>query len=167
VPTFDDVDVTPALQWAESTVGPISHVRALSGGWTSTMLALTTLRGSDVVLRLMTREPWRSHGPALTTRERHIQRLLAESPVAAPTSLALDAEGRQCGFSAHLMTLLPGRVDPDRVDGRSLGQLAQLLCEIHRVPPHAGIRPYESWAWEAKYVVPGVRLARRLRVAAW
>lgn len=52
------------------------------------------------------------------------------------------------------MTLLPGSVDGDRVDETSLGMLADLLAAIHAVEPTSDVRRYQSWAWEAKYVVP-------------
>lgn len=152
--TAGDLDVTDALTWASATSGPLTRVSELSGGWTSTMLALATGSGDELVLRLMTREPWRSHGPALTTRECEIQQMLARTPVPAPRSLALDAYGRECGFPAHLMSLLPGRVELDRVDKVSLDRLAQLLATIHEVSPTIEVRTYESWAWEAKYTVP-------------
>jgi len=149
-----DLDVTDALSWAAATIGPITGMRELSGGWTSTMLALTTESDDELVLRLMTREPWRTHGHALTTRECEIQQMLASTPVPAPRSRALDAHGRACGFPAHLMSLLPGRVDADRVDEASLDRLADLLATIHEVSPTIEVRTYQSWAWEAKYTVP-------------
>ena len=57
------------------------------------MLALTTARGERAVLRLMTKEPWRTHGAELTTREHETQLLLAGTDVPAPRSIALDADG--------------------------------------------------------------------------
>lgn len=155
VVTADDLDVTAALTWAGEAIGPVTGARELTGGWTSTMLALTTSRGGeDVVLRLMTREPWRTHGHGLTTREREIQQMLARTSIPAPRSHALDADGRSCGHPAHLMSLLPGRVDVDRVDPVSLVRLADLLATIHDVSPTIEVRAYQSWAWEAKYTVP-------------
>ena len=41
--TADDPDVTAALSWAQEAIGPVTAVRPLVGGWTSTMLALTTV----------------------------------------------------------------------------------------------------------------------------
>lgn len=41
------------------------------------MLALDPVAGERAVLRMMTEEPWRTHGAALTTRESEIQRMLA------------------------------------------------------------------------------------------
>jgi aminoglycoside phosphotransferase (APT) family kinase protein len=152
--TAEGLDVTDALGWASATIGPVTRVSELSGGWTSTMLALDTGVGGGFVLRLMTREPWRSHGPELTARECEVQQMLAGSGVPAPRSRALDADGRVCGFPAHLMSLLPGRVDLDRVEEVSLDRLADLLAGIHDISPTIDVRPYQSWAWEAKYSVP-------------
>jgi len=64
-----DVDVAAALTWAAGVAGPIAAATELTGGMTSTMLRLQSVSGPDVVLRLMTREPWRSHGEGLATRE--------------------------------------------------------------------------------------------------
>ncbi|MGK2876392.1 MAG: phosphotransferase family protein [Nocardioides sp.] len=102
----------------------------------------------------MTREPWRSHGPALTTRECEVQQMLAHTSVRAPRSRALDADGRACGFPAHLMSRLDGQVDLERIDEVSLYRLAHVLASIHEVSPSIEVRAYQSWAWEAKYVVP-------------
>ena len=154
VTEFDTIDVDAALEWASRQVGALSGVRELTGGWTSTMLSLASESGDGFVLRLMTREPWRTHGEALTTREREIQRMLAGTSVPAPRSFALDAAGLACGIPAHLMSLLPGRVDVDRVDPGSLDRLAALLATIHDVVPTVDVRTYQSWAWEAKYLVP-------------
>lgn len=151
--TTDGPDVVAALTWVDRVAGPVTGVQELTGGWTSTMLALTTDR-TDLVLRLMTREPWRTHGEGLTTREHQVQKMLASTTVPAPHSLALDASGRSCGHPAHLMTRLPGSVDVGRVDPVSLGQLADLLVSIHEVEPTIEVRPFESWAWEAKFHPP-------------
>ena len=152
--TADKLDVTDALTWSSAAIGSLTRASELSGGWTSTMLALATKDGDKAVLRLMTREPWRSHGPALTTREREVQQMLAHTSVPAPRSRALDADGHECGFPAHLMSLLHGRVDLERVDEVSLDRLAHVLASIHEVSPTIEVRTYQSWAWEAKYVVP-------------
>lgn len=73
-----EVDPTDALVWAAEQVGEIRAVRRLTGGMTSTMLALETA-DQRVVLRLMTDEPWRTHGAGLVTRESEIQEMLAGS----------------------------------------------------------------------------------------
>lgn len=150
----DSPDLTPALGWAARRIGAVESVQDLTGGWTSTMLALGNAGGDQAVLRLMTQQPWRSHGPALTTREARVQEMLEGSDVPAPRSLALDADGAECGHSAHLMSRLPGFVDTDRVDRASLDRLARLLSDVHAFDPTTPMRNYESWAWEAKHVVP-------------
>lgn len=152
--TAGDIDVTEALAWVSEASGPLAEVDELSGGWTSTMLAVTTEVGDELVLRLMTREPWRTHGRGLTTREAEVQAMLAQTLVPAPRTVALDADGERCGFPAHLMSRLPGRTELDRVDATSLGELAHLLATIHEVTPTIPVRTYQSWAWEAKYSVP-------------
>ena len=154
MPATDEVDLTAAVTWAAATIGSVAEVRDLSGGWTSRMLSLTPESGDGTALRLVTREPWRTHGPALTTRESVIQQMLASTAVPAPRSRALDAEGETCGHPAHLMSLLPGRVDVDRVDAVSLEHLARLLATIHEVVPTVAIRAYQPWAWEEKFTVP-------------
>lgn len=80
--------IEDALAWAISLLGsPVSEARPLAGGMTSTMLALRHDCGIESVLRLMTEEPWRTHGPELTTRERNAQLMLAATAVPAPRSL--------------------------------------------------------------------------------
>ena len=155
VSSVEGLDAAPALTWAEGVIGPITAVRELAGGWTSTMLALTAAPGGEFVLRLMSREPWRSHGAGLTTRECEIQRMLADTPVPAPHTVALDADGRSCGLAAHLMTLVPGRIDVDRIDRSFIGELADVLVTIHQVEPTIEVREYQSWAWETKFQTPG------------
>jgi aminoglycoside phosphotransferase (APT) family kinase protein len=85
----------------------------------------------------MTREPWRGAltGHALTTRECEIQLMLACTSVQAPRSQALDAQGRACGFPAHLMSRCRSGVDADRVDEASLDRLADVLATMHEVSP--------------------------------
>jgi aminoglycoside phosphotransferase (APT) family kinase protein len=153
-PNGDHGDLTAALAWAESVAGHITSVRSLAGGWTSTMLALAREAGDEIVLRLMTRDPWRPHGRALTTRESRIQQMLTSTRIPAPRSLALDAEGLECGHPAHLMSLVPGGVRHDCSDAATLGPLADVLAAIHAVQPTIGVREYQSWAFEAKYQAP-------------
>jgi Ser/Thr protein kinase RdoA (MazF antagonist) len=142
-----------AIGWAESTLGsPICEWVPLSGGLTSTMLAISDASGSQSVLRLMTNEPWRTHGRALTRREQAAQDELASTPVPAPTSLGLDADGTAAGVSAHLMSRLPGKPTAG-VDDASLTAMAEMLATIHDVQPNEPFRTYQSWAWDAKWVV--------------
>ncbi|WP_248583548.1 aminoglycoside phosphotransferase family protein [Nocardioides sp. InS609-2] len=143
------------VAWAESRLGcRVIQAIPLTGGWTSTMLRLDDESGASSVLRLMTNEPWLTHGAALTTRESEVQTLLTDSPVPVPTSLALDATGDLAGHPAHLMSLLPGAVEEDRIDDGGLNRLAALLVDIHATRPPESPRDYQSWAWPAKRVVP-------------
>lgn len=144
----------PAVAWAASELrATIATVTPLSGGLTSTMLALTDTRGRSAVLRLMTEEPWRTHGPALTRREADTLTVLADTPIPAPCSLALDADGTATGVSAHLMTMLPGQ-PTTAVDATTVETMADMLAAIHAVRPPEPFRTYQSWAPEAKRVVP-------------
>lgn len=148
------VDVAAALAWAGSELGsPVVSSGTLDGGMTSTMLALRHGDGTESVLRLMTAEPWRTHGAELTARERDAQLAVAATPVPAPTSLALDAEGVVAGAAAHLMSRLPGA--PLReVDDAAVLAMADLLATIHAQHPQQPFRTFQSWAWPAKWVVP-------------
>ncbi len=144
-----------ALAWAGERTGRAWRaVERLAGGRTSAILALTDEAGDECVLRMVTEEPWRTHGARLTTRERDVQRLLADSSVPAPRSLALDSSGAHCGHPAHLMTRVPGVYDVTRVDDSSLDALALVLRDIHAIRPAKWPRTYQSWAWPAKHVIP-------------
>src|SRR6478735_2830451 len=120
---------------------------------TSAMLALAPVFGPPTVLRLMTNEPWRTHGADLTRRERAAQDALAATTVPAPTSIGIDADGAVTGVAAHLMSRLPGTPTAG-VDAAAVSAMSEMLARIHDVRPTAPFRPYQSWAWEAKWVVP-------------
>lgn len=153
-----------AVAWAGERWGRrVARVRALRGGWTSTMLRLTADDGAEAVLRLMTKEPWRSHASGLLTRESAVQTLLSGTPVPAPTSLAVDltgdwsgdGTGDETGDPAHLMSFLPGHVELRRADDALIEALALLLHEVHAVDPgEHRPRDYQSWAPPSKRVVP-------------
>jgi Ser/Thr protein kinase RdoA (MazF antagonist) len=146
--------VDDALAWAGSALDdPVVGSERLTGGLTSTMLALRHASGRESVLRLMTHEPWRTHGAELTTRERDAQRALAATPVRAPTSLALDADGAGTGVAAHLMSRLPGS-PIGSPDAHAVEAMADLLALIHDQAPDPPFRPFQTWAWEEKWVVP-------------
>ncbi|MBF4163504.1 aminoglycoside phosphotransferase family protein [Nocardioides sp. CBS4Y-1] len=125
----------------------------MAGGLTSTMVALSHRSGERSVLRLMTNEPWRTHGAQLTRRERAAQNELVDTSVPSPVSYGLDAEGAATGVAAHLMSRLPG-VPAARVEDSAPGAMAEMLALIHDVHPREPFREYESWAWEAKWEVP-------------
>ena len=69
-------------------------MRELEGGSTGEMLALRDDRGGRAVLRLITREPWRTHGAALSTRESEVQRMLVGTDVPYPRSIATPTAAR-------------------------------------------------------------------------
>jgi Ser/Thr protein kinase RdoA (MazF antagonist) len=146
--------IEDALDWAGRVVGePVVEHVALDGGLTSTMLALTDLAGGEQVLRLMTEEPWRRHGEALTRREHEAQLALRTTGVPAPLSLGLDAAGEVAGVAAHLMTRLPGSAGAPADDAR-LDAMALMLARIHDVRPERPFRTYQDWASPEKWVVP-------------
>ncbi len=153
----DDVDLPAALTWAGSETGSrVTSYNALTGGLTSTMLALRHDNGTESVLRLMTNEPWRTHGAELTSREHDAQLAVAGRPVPAPASLALDADGRVAGVAAHLMSRLHGApLEESHEPGDPhLRAMVDLLTTIHDQRPAEPFRTFQSWAWEAKWAVP-------------
>ncbi|QSR30286.1 hypothetical protein CFI00_07170 [Nocardioides sp. S5] len=148
------VDLTAALDWASSEVGsPVVSSEPLEGGLTSTMLALRHADDSESVLRLMTNEPWRTHGADLTARERDAQLVLADTDVPAPVTLGLDTVGAAAGVATHVMSRLRG-ARPTAVDDGTLEAMADVLTTIHAVRPPQPFRAFQSWAWQAKWVVP-------------
>ena len=110
-----------ARTWAEDLLGArVARVAALSGGVASRMLLLSTER-DEAALRQQEAHPWRRHAPALLTRERDVQTLLAGTGVPAQRTLGLDATGELTGDPGLLMTRLPeemDRVDDDTDRGR-------------------------------------------------
>lgn len=144
-----------AIAWAQSHLDHDVHeVRPLVGGRTSAMLSLLDRSGRGSVLRLITEEPWRTHGAGLATRESVTQRSLTATGIPAPWSIALDPDGDDTGHPAHLMSLVPGSSDEARSDDASLATIAELLTSIHGVVATPVPRDYQSWAWPAKWVVP-------------
>lgn len=148
--------VQQAISWAEDVWERRIHdSRALRGGWTSTVLRLTSSDGERAVLRLMTKEPWRTHAAALLRRESETQRDLSRTAVPAPETLALDLDGSRAGAPAHLMTFLPGSLELTRTTETVLSAVARLLVDIHAHDPGARRpRAYQSWAPPEKRVVP-------------
>lgn len=150
------MDLERATAWAGDVLGvSVSDVRGLSGGWTSTMLGLTVADGGRAVLRLMTKEPWRTHAHGLLARESHVQGQLAGSNVPVPRSLALDLTGSVAGDPAHLMSWLPGSLALGQAGDEMVGELARMLATVHAFDPgNDRPRGYQSWAVPAKRVVP-------------
>lgn len=144
------------IDWAEAVwQRRVVEVCRLTGGWTSTMLALTADDGERAVLRLMTRQPWRRHAAGLLAREATVQRQLDGSRVPVPRSIAVDLSGDAAGAPAHLMSWLPGTLRLDSAADDVVRGLAAVLVDIHRVEPgRERPREYQSWAPAAKRVVP-------------
>lgn len=137
-----------ALAWAGDAVGSaVVGTTRLTGGMTSWMGRLDHADGRTTVLRLVTEQPWRRHGPELVRREAWTQEVLADTAVPAPLSLAAtdDVEG----VAAHLMTLVPGERGHGPVEA-----LALLLAAIHDVTADPAPRTFQSWAGEEKWSVP-------------
>jgi aminoglycoside phosphotransferase (APT) family kinase protein len=144
------------LAWGEAALGAtITGVVELSGGISSTILALTDASGHKAVLRLMTKDPWRADGSELTRRERVALEELATTAVPAPRSIALDSEGAIAGVSMHLMSWLPGApVTELSADDGTVAKMAEMLAAIHGVRPAEPLPVWQSWAREEKWVVP-------------
>ena len=108
------VDLTAALAWASSEVGsPVVTSEPLEGGLTSTMLALRHADGSESVLRLMTDEPWRTHGAELTARERDAQLGDGRHP-GARTDQPGPRRGRRRGGRGRAPDVPPARLGHGR-----------------------------------------------------
>lgn len=119
------------------------------------MLAFTVTGGQRLVLRLMDREPWRTHAVGLLRRESEVQQQLVGTGIPAPVSVAIDIDASYADSPAHLMTWLPGELELRRCDGAAWERLAQLLVDIHRFRPGGGLpRAYQSWAVASKRRVP-------------
>ncbi len=141
-------ELRAALDWAGGAVGsPVVEFLRLTGGLTSWMGRLEHADGRCTVLRLVTEQPWRRHGPELVRREAWSQQVLAGTPVPAPLSIAATEDVE--GVAAHLMTLVPG----ERGHG-PVGALAGLLAAIHDVSADPAPRDFQSWAGEEKWSVP-------------
>ena len=106
---------------------------------------LTTTAGQRVVLREMTKDPWRRHAEGLLTREATVQRDLQNTTIPAPRPIAVDARAEDANDPSLLMTLLPGRVLLDRADDAVLEALAELLETIHAFDPPQQPREYQVW----------------------
>jgi aminoglycoside phosphotransferase (APT) family kinase protein len=146
-----------AQNWVRKVLqadGPL-RVQRLAGGWTSDMWLVRTSDARQVVLRQMTREPWRTHAVELLNREAAVQRALAPTAIPVPRPLAIDATGTAAGMPSLLMTRLEGALLLDDDGDEVLARLAAILGAIHAHRP-AGHRPrpYQSWAVPAKRVPP-------------
>lgn len=119
----DLIDLTPALNWAAETIGMVESVQELTGGWTSTMLAIDGASGDTAVLRLMTRDLWRSHGRALTTREARVQ-AIGRSP--EPYFDVMDLKGFLPPPGKKPFSFLDERLSQERFEQRLRRVLSRL-----------------------------------------
>jgi aminoglycoside phosphotransferase (APT) family kinase protein len=139
-----------ALAWAgESVGGTVTSARAMRGGTSSAVHALSVRLRDDrierVVLRRYVRPELNEDEPDTATREASVLRFLEAADLPTPRLLAVDPSGSSAGVPSIVMSRVPGRVDwfPSDVD-RWLRRLAELLPRIHAVPvPRSGgVRPY-------------------------
>ena len=86
----------------------------------------------SLVLRRMTREPWRAHARELLEREAAVLRMLAPRAIPVARLVGLDASAAML-----LMTRLPGRLRLE-TGPEVVGALARTLVSIHRFVPPSG-----------------------------
>jgi len=139
----------PVLDWLAQVLGPNEPLRSckrLNGATSSTLFALQTGAGTQLVLRLFTQVEWLAEEPDVPFHEAENLRKLVHSGLPVPELVALDPDGARCGLPALLMTALPGRVDllPANMDAW-LSQLAALLPRLHAIPP--GGHPWEYYPY--------------------
>jgi aminoglycoside phosphotransferase (APT) family kinase protein len=144
-----------ALRWCAAAFGDgasVQGVAALQGGTSSAVHAVDVrdrrARLHRLVLRRFVRADWLADEPAAPRREAAALDAAATAGLPVPRLVALDADGREAGAPAVLMTRLPGAVEwrPADVDG-FLGALAGLLPGIHavRVPDDGAVEPYAPY----------------------
>lgn len=150
---------TVARAWIEEEIGArIENDTVLEGSTSATLfsLRLVSARGErEAVLRLFTNVGWLTEEPDLAKHEAAILRWLAGSGLPVPELIAVDEEGRRCGFPAVLMSRVPGAVDlhPDDLDGW-LERQADALAAIHALPHQGFGWRYRSWNTFNKPKVP-------------
>lgn len=167
LPAQAEAWVREALQIDEQA-GPL-RVSRLHGGWTSDMWLVRAGDGMEVVLRQMTRDPWRRHAAELLAREAAVQRMLADGPVPVPRPVRVDPDGAHAGAPSLLMTHLPGRLELHDAGAERLAALAGTLLAIHRhdPPPGQRPRPYYSWAYPERQQTPVWSASPRLWARAF
>ena len=148
-------------RWIERVTGSrIVSVSRMRGA-TSSRLDDVELEDANarrhVVLRRFTDENWVRREPDLALREGVSLQHAKRAALAAPTLIAVDAQGEECGVPATLVEKLDGTVvlAPDNIGGWLRG-LAESAAQIHRVEA-SGFR----WMYR-RY-----NDAERLTVPAW
>ena len=135
-----------ALAWAARAVGDGARAvrsRALAGGASSAVHALTVLTGDgfleELVLRRFVRGDWLAEEPDLARHEAMALDVAAGCPVPTPRLVAVDEDGAEAGEPAVLMTRLPGATVwvPAEADP-FLRTLAEILPAAHATPVAAG-----------------------------
>jgi aminoglycoside phosphotransferase (APT) family kinase protein len=134
--------------WIEESLGTHASVEAvhqLAGSTSSDLYKVSINEGTgstDLVLRLFTNREWLRDEPDLAPHEAAALQQAKLTGLPVPEFVALDADGKTCGFPAVLMTFLPGRVNLTPLNLESwLMQQASALLPIHAVS--AG-----SFAWK-------------------
>lgn len=108
------------------------------------MHAVALPGGRAVVLREMTKEPWRTHADELLTREAQVLEALVDTPVPAPRLVAVEPPWLA-------MTLLPGAL---RLRAEAPEALVATLLAIHAVDPPRRPRDAYHWAYPERRRVP-------------
>ena len=131
-----------ALRWVAESLGGGSHVRSVQrlaeGHWHANhVVTVRDARGleRDLVLRRWVRPEWRADDPDFTPRrEADVLELVAAAPLATPTVIAVDDDGRACDVPAILTDRLPGSPPalPPAIDS-FVEQLAEALAAIQSV----------------------------------
>jgi aminoglycoside phosphotransferase (APT) family kinase protein len=144
-------------RWIEdATGGRVISVKAMRGA-TSSLLHTIELEVSDrrriLVLRRFNDARWVKREPDVAKREATSLQHAVRAGLAAPTVIAVDADGDHCGVPATLVTLIEGAVILDPPDlSQWVGGLAKAAALIHRVDA-AGFR------WKYHRYNDGVDLA--------
>ncbi|SDW40996.1 Phosphotransferase enzyme family protein [Marininema mesophilum] len=127
-------------RWVADSLGCSPDNIRLSplNGATSSWLYRVSKRGQESgglgwVLRLFTNESWLREQPDLALREEEALKQATSLPINTPKFIANDPTGVICGFSAILMTELPGYVQlKPRDEKKWLTELAKTLATIHQ-----------------------------------
>jgi aminoglycoside phosphotransferase (APT) family kinase protein len=147
--------------WIENaTGGRVGAIEPMPGA-TSSLLHTIEIEIGDrsrrLVLRRFNDEQWVRREPDVAKREARSLQHAARAGLAAPTLVAVDADGAHCGVPATLVTLIEGAVvlrPPDVAEW--VEGLAKAAAQIHRVD--AG-----GFPWKYHRYNEGDRLA----VPAW
>ncbi|MEK3889149.1 phosphotransferase family protein [Bacillus sp. FSL K6-3431] len=115
----------------------IIAIEQLHGGMSSHIYSISLQVGDkikDVVLRQVDDEEWLEEEPDLARHEAESLRWATSAGLMAPSIIAFDETGSNCGHPTVLMEKLEGSVilRPDNVD-RWVNGLAESLVQIHKV----------------------------------